>query len=230
MTRFGMLLAASFVMIFGVMLAPATALAEPPSTPAAVEHAAQAHDDHSHGAAAAHGDDHGHEALSALPSPKQGVVTGLTAILVFLVVLAVFATKVWPTMVKGLEDRSNKIRDEIQSAEMARKQAKDALEQYEASLKDARAEAQKMLEKARAQQQVLLDEMKQKNEAELVVMREKARRDIEAAKKEALADIYSQAGDLASTAASKILRREVNAGDTRRLMDETMTELAGSRR
>jgi F-type H+-transporting ATPase subunit b len=186
-----------------------------------VEHAPAAGDPHAGEAA--------HEVVGALPSASQGAVTGITAIVVFGAVFAVLALKVWPTIAKGLDDRANKIRDEIRSAEQARKQAREALEQYEQSLKEARMEAQKMLDKARAQQQVMLDEMKAKNEVEIVQMREKARKDIDAAKKEALAELYGTASELAASAASKILRREVSAGDTRRLMDETMGQLAGTR-
>ncbi len=180
-----------------------------------------------HAGDAAHGESH--ETVGALPTAKQGLITGITALLVFITVLAALGVFVWPTLSKALSDREAKIRDEIQSAELARKQAKDALEQYEQSLKEARMEAQKMLDKARAQQQVLMDEMKAKNESEIALMRDKARKDIDAAKREALADLYSTAGDLAASAAGKILRREVNAGDSRRLVEETMGQLSGSR-
>jgi F-type H+-transporting ATPase subunit b len=171
------------------------------------------------------GGEGGHETASVLPSPAQGLVPLVTALVVFLVVLAVLSVAVWPKILKGLKDRENKIRDEIQSAELARKQAKDALEQYESSLREARAKAQKMLDKARAQQQAMLDEMKAKNEAELNAMRDKARRDIDVAKRDALSEIYAITGDLAVSAASKILRREVNASDSRRLVDESMAQL-----
>lgn len=164
---------------------------------------------------------------SILPPLKQGLPAMIAAWVVLLVVLMVLSTKAWPQIQKGLSDRERKIREEIESAELARKQARDALEQYESSLRDARAEAQRMLEKARAQQQALMDEIRAKNELEINAMREKARRDIEAAKRSALADIYQAAGDLATQAASKILRREVGSGDNRRLIDESMAELAG---
>jgi F-type H+-transporting ATPase subunit b len=175
-----------------------------------------------HGAAE-HGG--GHNEASVLPTPLQGLVPLITALIVFLIVLGVLSTLAWPKILKGLKDRENKIRDEIQSAEMARKQAKDALEQYEKSLADARAEAQKMLEKARTQQQALADELRAKADAEMSAMKDKARREIEAAKREALADLYQTASELATGAASKILRREVNASDSRRMIEETMANL-----
>jgi len=165
------------------------------------------------------------EELGALPNVKQGLITGITALVVFAVVFAILAVKVWPAITKALDERANKIREEIAAAEGARKQAKDALEMYEKSLAEARAEAQKMLEKTRSQQQALADELKAKADIELTAMRDRARRDIEAAKKAALQEIYAQTAAAATTIAGKILRREVNASDQKRLVEESMGEL-----
>lgn len=170
-------------------------------------------------------DPHGHEAVGALPSVTQGLVTGITAIIVFLLVFAVLATKVWPAITKGLDDRANKIREEIAAAEAARKQAKDALDMYERSLADARAEAQKMLEKTKAQQMALAEELKAKADAELNSMRERAKRDIESAKRTALNEISAEAANIAVMIAGKILQREVNPRDQERLIAESMNEL-----
>lgn len=179
-----------------------------------------------HGSETAH-EGGGHETLTALPSVNQGIVTGVTALIVFILVFAVLGVKVWPAIAKGLDERAGKIRDEIAAAEAARKQAKDALAQYEKSLAEARAEAQKMLEKTRAQQLALADELKAKADVELNAMKERARRDIEAAKKQALQEIYSATAAAATSIAAKILRREVNAKDQQRLIEESMGELQG---
>jgi F-type H+-transporting ATPase subunit b len=170
-----------------------------------------------------------HEEVGALPTVKQGLWTGLTAVAVFFIVLLVLGTKVWPTISKALDERADKIKGEIAAAEAARKQAKDALEQYEKSLADARAEAQRMLEKTKAQQQALADELRAKADAELAAMRDRARRDIEIAKRAAIAEIYDQAASAATSIAGKILQREVNARDQARLIEETVGQLQASR-
>jgi F-type H+-transporting ATPase subunit b len=170
-------------------------------------------------------DDHGHTALSPTPSPKEGIVTGITAIVVFLIVLAFLSLKVWPVISKGLDERAEKIRTEIEAAEMAQKQAKAALEQYERNLADARAEAQKMLTDAVAQQQTLVADQKAKAEVEIGAMRERARKDIEAAKRAAIEEVYSAAVGQATLMASKILRREMSANDQQRLVEESLAEL-----
>jgi F-type H+-transporting ATPase subunit b len=166
-----------------------------------------------------------HEAVGALPSVEQGVVTGITAIVVFLIVFAVLAAKVWPPISRALDERAGKIREEIAAAEAARKQAKDALDMYEKSLAEARAEAAKMLEQARAQQQALGAELRAQAETELSAMRDRARKDIEAAKRAAVAEMYEEGARAATTIAARILQREITARDQQRLIDESLGEL-----
>lgn len=209
------------------------------AVPASLAHAQEGHEQDTHAqdshAVDAHGDDtHGahasHEPVGAIPSVKQGVVTGITAVIVFLVVAGVLGAKVWPTISKGLDERASKIKGEIEAAENARRQAKDALESYEKSLSEARAEAQQMLDQARADQQKLSAEIKAKADVELSAMREKAKREIESAKKAAVSEIYNEAANLATSVAGKILSRELNATDQQRLVDEAVTELAAAGR
>ncbi len=167
----------------------------------------------------------GSHAAAPIASVKEGVPTAITALVVFVIVMAVLSTMVWPKITKGLSDRNAKIQSEIAAAEQARKQAKDALNEYERNLAEARAEAQKMLEATRAQQNAMAAELKAKADADLNAMREKAKADIEAAKKQALAEIYSESVLVATAMAGKILQREVSAGDQQRLMDESLAEL-----
>ena len=170
-----------------------------------------------------------HEAVGAIPTVRQGLVTGITALVVFLLVLAVLSVKVWPVMSRALDERSAKIREEIEAAERARKQARDALDQYQKSLAEAKAEAQRMLEATKAQQQQLAAELRAKADQELNIMKDRARRDIDAARRAALVEIHDQAIGLATAAASRILKREVTVSDQRRLLEESLGELAGSK-
>ena len=178
--------------------------------------------------ATAHGADqagHHMETAGVLPTIEQGIVPMLVAIGVFIVVFVILAKAVWPKILGGLQDRENKIREEIEAAEMARQQAKDALEQYQQSLAQARAEAQKMIETTKAQQAALAAELRAKADAELNQMRERAMRDIEAAKRAAVSEIYAHSTNLATAVASKILRRSVTAEDTQRLVEESLQRL-----
>ncbi len=171
--------------------------------------------DDAHSAAAQTG------AIASLP---QGIATAITALVVFAIVFAVLSIKVWPVISKGLDDRSAKIRSEIEAAELAQQQARDALRQYEKSLAQARAEAQKMLDDAKLQQQAISADLKAKADIDLNAMRERAKRDIDAAKRAAIAEIYTEASSMATSIASKILQREIRPQDQQRLVDESLAQ------
>jgi F-type H+-transporting ATPase subunit b len=174
------------------------------------------------------GAEHGEKA-GVLPTIEQGIAPMVVTLVVFGIVFAILAVKVWPMMAKGLKEREAKIREEIESAERARKQAKDALEQYQKSLAEARAEAQRMLEATKAQQQQLAAELRAKADAELTLLKDRARRDIDSARRAALVEIHDRTVELATSVAAKILRREVTVADQRRLLDESLVELAGTK-
>lgn len=212
----------ALALAIAAVAAPARAQGTHPAPVGTLEHVIEettaGHDDHGHGPKA-----------GVVPTVEQGLVPAIVSLIVFALVFAILAAKVWPTIVRALDERANKIREEIAAAEAARKQAKDALDQYERSLAEARAEAQRMLEKTKAQQQALADELKAKADAELNQMKERARRDIEAAKRAALAEIYNEGATFAAAMASKILQREVTPRDQQRLVEESLAELQASR-
>lgn len=166
-------------------------------------------------------------AAGAIPTLTEGLVAAIVALVVFSLVFAVLALKVWPTISKGLDERANKIRDEIEAAELARKQAKEALDEYQSKLTEARAEAQRMIEQAKSQQLTVAAELKAKADAELTAMRSQAMRDIESAKKAAVSELYAQSAALATILAGKILKRSINAQDHQGLIEESLGQLQG---
>jgi F-type H+-transporting ATPase subunit b len=173
--------------------------------------------------------DTGGEKVEAIPSLPQGLWSAVTALVVFTLVFAVLALKVWPTISSGLDERANKIRDEIEAAEMARKQAKESLDEYQMKLQEARTEAQRMIDQAKSQQMAMAASEKSKLEAELSKERERALKDIEAAKRAAVAELYSQSAVLATTLAGKILKRNITTSDHQQLIEESLGQMQGMR-
>lgn len=169
------------------------------------------------------------EKVEAIPTIQQGLASGITAVIVFGIIAFILGTQVWPKIAKALDEREKKILDEIEAAEAARQQAKDALDQYETSLAEARAESQQMLEQTKADQQKLAAELRAKSETELRELKEKAQRDIEAARRAAVSEIYAEAATLATAVAERILRREVSTDDQQKLVDEAVSELQSVR-
>jgi F0F1-type ATP synthase membrane subunit b/b' len=61
-------------------------------------------------------------------------------------------------------------------------------------------------------------------QSEAEEIKERATREIEAAKNAALSEVYAATADLATTVAEKILRRQLNAGDYRDLVDQGVAQ------
>ncbi len=179
------------------------------------------HDGDTHAAADGHtGGDH-----QAHPLDPE-MINFFVALIVFGAAFGILAWKAWPAIVKGLDDRDNKIREEIYSAEQARQRANDALQEYEKSLAEARAEAAAMIEQTKAEQSRMAAEYRQEAEAQRAQMLESARSSIEAAKRAALNEIYAETAMLATDVASKILGREINPEDQKHLVQETLSEVS----
>ncbi len=152
-------------------------------------------------------------------------VTFVAALLAFGVTFFILAKFAWPKILGSLDEREAKIREEIESAERARKSADEALKEYEASLAQARARADAMIEETKAEQSRMAAKLREESEAELNQMRNAARRDIDAAKRAAVAEVYQEAAMVASAVAEKILQRELNEHDQQRLVEETLGEI-----
>jgi len=160
-------------------------------------------------------------ALNLLPA--------ITSMVVFLLAFGFLYLKVWPKILGGLEDRDQKIRQEIANAEAAREQANEALAKYEKELASARQEANELIAQARADAKTVAKDLRDRNEIQLVEMKQRAMRDLEGAKRAAITELHAEAASLATDIAARILKREISAEDQQRLVDESLGELAGAR-
>ncbi len=157
------------------------------------------------------------------------VIGFTTAIVVFLALFIVLAKFVWPKVIAGLDERYAKVRDEIDAAEKARIEAQSAQRKFEEKLQQAQAEATATIAAAQATARKAGDELRARNDAELADLKARALTDIQSAKEAAVKELNDHAVSLATTMASKILRREVSAGDQARLVTESLAELNRAR-
>lgn len=175
----------------------------------------------------AHAADPGYATTGDFPAtPLEGIMPLIAAWVVFGAVFALLALKVWPRILRGLIEREQKIKTEIRSAEDARRQADEALAQYQKNLAEARAEAAEMLERTRQEQRRLAEELRSKSEREVAELKMRAVQDIQAAKRAALAEIYGHMATVATQVAGRILEREINPDDHRALVDDAVGKLS----
>ena len=150
----------------------------------------------------------------------------IAAILAFLILLALLTKYAWGPIINGLQQREGKIRNDLESAEQARRDADQRLAQYKAQLAEARKEAQQIIEQSRGEAQKIADQLKAQTQAELQQLRQRAQREIQAAKEEAVADVYERTAELSTHIAGRILQREISADDQKALVESSLNELA----
>ena len=160
-------------------------------------------------------------------TPFAGTLAQSIAALVVFILLLVFLRKMaWGPILKGLQDRENKIRGDIESAAAANERAQAVLAEYEQKLAAAHAEARVLIDQARSDGDKLRARMTGETEQELARLRDRAADQIEQAKQAAVAELYGRAAELAVAVAGKILQRQITEQDTERLVQQSLSELS----
>lgn len=167
--------------------------------------------DSAHGATG--GADHAGGSAGLPPTLNQGVITAVTALIVFVLLVIVLSKTAWGPISKGLQEREDKIRNDIKNAEDARMKAEASLRQYQAQLATAESQVRQLLAQAQQDAEKIATNVKMQSQQDAEEIKEKATKDIEAAKNTAVREVYETAATLSTNIAEKIIRRNLNAQD-----------------
>lgn len=177
-------------------------------------------------AAVAFAEEASHGGAEAPASPFAGTIyQSAAAVLVFVILLVLLRKYAWAPILKGLQDRENKIRTDLHNAESAAKKAATTLADYQRQLAEAKQQSAEIMENGRREAEKVAARIQSETQAEIDAMKKRATAEIGFAKEQALADIFSQAATLGSDIAGKILRREINPADQQRLVQESLATL-----
>lgn len=167
-------------------------------------------------------------AEKAEPSLFAGsIFQSLVAVVAFLVLLLILRKYAWGQILTGLQDRENKIKDDLQHARTQREEADAVMADYQAQLRGIQAEAQTKIDEARKAGEAVKNKLVADAEAHAVRLRERAEKEIIAAKETAIAEVYEKSAVLSTEIASKILGREINADDQQGLVSDSLREFEG---
>jgi F-type H+-transporting ATPase subunit b len=160
---------------------------------------------------------------SFLISPNVGLM--IWTIVVFLISLFILRKWVFPLIGEALDKRAKTIEGEIDSAAELRQEADKVLDEYRERLKEARAQAEGIEHRARETAKSHELEAREQAQELLAEAAKRAERDIDAATKRALDDIRREVADLTIMATEKVVRKTLNDGDQRRLVEEALSEM-----
>ncbi len=146
-------------------------------------------------------------------------------VIIFSVLLVILYKTAWKTVLVSLKTREDGIRKYISDAEAARAKSETALKEYNAQLATAEQKVREMIQNAAAEGERISTQIKMQAQQESEAAKERATKDIETAKKHAIQEIYTEAANLSTSIAEKILRRNLNADDQRDLVSRSLEQL-----
>lgn len=147
----------------------------------------------------------------------------------FLVVFGFLAWKGYPAIKKTMNERTEKIRADLEGAEATKAEAEQVKASYEAQLADAKAEANRIIDEARQSAEALRTERVAAVDAEIAEIRQRAASDAEAAKAQALADLRGEITAIALGAAERVVEANLDTEANRALIDSYIDSVGASR-
>ncbi len=124
-----------------------------------------------------------------------------------------------------LEKRKNLADKVIREAREAQDEADSLKTQYEESLSSAHAQAAQIVSDAQKEAQTKADTIVKEAQAEATSIKAKASADIEQEKKKAINEAKDEIGGLAMEIAGKVVEKEINEADHKKLIDDFITKV-----
>jgi len=155
--------------------------------------------------------------------------TLIAQILNFIVLLWVLAKFAYKPLIKAMDDRRNRIINDLDTAEQTRLDAEALKAQYVEQLSNARQEATDIVDKANKVAQNLHDEFMEQARAEKDAMMATAKERIEQDKQQALVDIRTQVIALSTQIASKVVNQKLNSAEDQKLVADATDKILGNR-
>ena len=143
----------------------------------------------------------------------------------FLILLWLLQRFAFKPLMRIMDERSSRIRNDLDDARRLREEAERDRETYRSQLGRARDEARAILEEAnnvaaRIREQSLLDA-----EGQNTQLLQRAREEIGREKQAAINELRREVADLAIMAASQVVRRNLDGADQRRLVEEALSRV-----
>jgi F-type H+-transporting ATPase subunit b len=160
---------------------------------------------------------------SFLVSPSLGLMIWTLA--AFAITLYLLNKLAFPRIAEALDRRRLAIEESIDSAQRAKQEADELLEEYRARLREAREQAEDIVVRARKAADNLADETKAAASRQREELLAAARRDIEHETLRALDELRKEVADMTVIATEKVTRKSLTPADHRELIDEALGEV-----
>ena len=147
------------------------------------------------------------------------------ALIAFLVILAVMAKLVWPSVLEMMEKRQQKIQDDLDAAERSKIEAAEEAKNYEAKILDAHHEADAIVAKAKKEAEEVRSAVLAKAQREAADIIAKAHGAVDSERHKAMIELSSSVVDLSVEIASKIIGNDLSVEEQRKLAEKYLADV-----
>lgn len=148
----------------------------------------------------------------------------------FSILLGVLYFFAYKPLLRAMDQRSERISESLAAADRARDEAANSQAAIAEQLNEARREGQRLLDQAREAAERYREEEMVRARAEAESFVERARTDIQRERDAALDEVRVSFGDLAITAAERVIRRSVDRQAHQELIAQVLEESGDSLR
>ncbi|MCP5093156.1 MAG: F0F1 ATP synthase subunit B [Gammaproteobacteria bacterium] len=158
-----------------------------------------------------------------MDATSMASVWALVALIIFLGIM--LYVKVPGMIGKSLDDRAEKIRNELEEARKLREEAQQLLAEYQRKRKEAEKEAGDMITAAKHEAEAIVADAKQKTEDYVARRTTLAEQKIAQAEREAVNEVRADAVEIAVAAAGKLLGDKIDSKAAASLFKSSLTEV-----
>lgn len=151
--------------------------------------------------------------------------TIIAQILNFLILVVLLRAVAYKPVARLLQQRSDKIKGDLDKAEADRKAAEQTLEQYKIQLADAHRKAQEIVDKANLTARQEHDAAVAETRKEIERMKQTAQAEIENERNRAFEDMKSQIVTLSLAAAGKVVSKNLDTKENDKLVNDFISGL-----
>lgn len=160
--------------------------------------------------------------MGILKTPEFWVAVSFVGFILLLVYYKI------PGMVAGLlDERAEKIRNELEEAKRLREEAQAILADYQRKQRDATKEADKIIGLAKEEAEALAVETREKMKESLERRTRLAEEKIARAEEQAIADVRAAAIDVAISSAEQIIEKKMTPAASAKLINQSIEGLKG---
>ena len=125
----------------------------------------------------------------------------------------------------ALDKREAEIKNSLEAADKARKEADAVSQEYDEMVKKAQIEAHKIVTESKSAGERVKAEIEKNAKLKADEMLQKAKEQIETEKEKAVKEIKSVIVELSISAASKVIEKNLDSDDNKKLIESTLNDI-----